>query len=98
MVQVPSSAENLYGGLEPGPPVSGYQVEMEGVDLDTKEEGVEAGGEYSLRSQENHDEREGGFEDLGDYPSDHNPSNPSDLGLRSSGRTSETGGAQGGAE
>ena len=58
--------------------------------LDTREEGVDPSVEYSLRSQENHDEREGGFEDLGDYPSNHNPSIPLDLDHRSLGETGES--------
>ena len=101
MVQVPSPAENPYGGQEPGSPASAYQGEMEGVDLETswnRKEGVEVDGEYSVRSQENHDEMEGGCEDPGECPLDHNPSIPLDPGRHSSDRTSETGEAQGGAD
>ena len=101
MVQVPSPAENPYGGLELGSPVSAYQGEMEGVGLETswnRQEVVEADGGYFVRSQENHDEMEGGCEDLDEYPSDHNPSIPLDPDRHSLDHTSETGEAQGGAE
>lgn len=55
-------------------------------------------GEYFVHSQENHGEMEGGCEDLGEYPSDHNPLTPLDPVHHSLDHTSEMGEAQGEVE
>ena len=54
--------------------------------------------EYFVHSRENRDEMGGGREDLGEYPSDRNPSTPLDPGRHSLGHTSEAGGAHAGTE
>jgi hypothetical protein len=70
---------------------------MEGVGSEIswgRWEGVEAGEGYSVRSRESRGEMEGGCEDPGECPSDHNPSIPWDLYRHSLDHTSETDGVQ----